>query len=233
MHPIFYFLVIFVLYLLIWTIICFIGYLISLVLQKAAVMKTIYGLSVVVMNILYFIVGIYYLYVAWGLFFSNFLHFVLFVVIGGYLIVIAMSLMTTPFMLISGYFTELLDEKLSKESNYKTSKKDKKNDKDTITLSVLLLMSYFITLIYNVTVGSINESYSWGGHIIGPALAIGVFIIIGLLMGGLYNMVRHEKFYPKGKKRTVINTLKVYVVITTIIFVFAILNLILAGAVGS
>lgn len=233
MQSVLVFIFIYLIYLLTWATICFIGYLISIVMQKIVVMKAIYGLSTAVVYILYFLIGIYCLIIAWNLLFSNFIYFLLFVFFGGAIIGIVMNFITMPFLLISGYFVELLENKFTPEDTKKISKKSNKSEKETITLSVLLLMSYFITLIYNVTIGSINQSYSWIGHILGPVLLIGIFIIISLIVGGLYNMVRHEKFYPKGKKRTIINTLKVYIIITVLFFAFAILNLILGGSVNS
>ena len=109
-NVVFYFLVSYLVLLLFWAVVCSILYALSLALKKPKIMQYAMNLSAIMAYLLYFILGLYGLYIAWLLIKYNFIYFLLFIFLGAPLGGWVATFLVMPFYMISTFYLEKLND---------------------------------------------------------------------------------------------------------------------------
>jgi len=200
-------LIIYLVYLLIWLVVNVVVYSISVAFNLPKAYEWLVKLSVAVLYLLNFIIGIGLLWYGVILFLSGqFFWLVLYFFIGISLISTLLSVSQWPFVIITAFLSEKLEKKdfydestnISKRS--KASKLKEKDLKISIKVAKYFLALYFLNVSYFLIFPIEREDVSWGGFIIKPFFAVIMFSIVFGIPYGIYRKIKYGRFFQKDKR---------------------------------
>lgn len=209
-------------YIALWLVINIIAYSLSLVTKKKQIQNILSGISIGVIGILNFGIGISLLIFTISLFLKGeILWFIVMIFIGYKIITQFLALLQIPFILITGYFEEKI-ENIEFDEDYVTAEVldesgnvlEKLEDDTVISRRLakfflanylLLLGSYYIFPNY--------ENKGLISNVLFSAIQVGVGAIFVGLFYVMYYRIKYGVFFPKDKRLLYISILKIELVI--------------------
>jgi hypothetical protein len=198
--------VVYVAYLLLWVVVNFLVYFISIFFKRPAIYQTLAGISIVVAYIANFLIGLALLWYGITLILDGrFLAFVFYFLIGSTIATFLIKIIQVPFYIITGYLSERLDEKnfdtidaelVEDDESDSVVKKDMKNSEELAKYFLLLygiqILSYFIG-------ENPRDGLRWGDFILQPFFGIVSFTLLIGIPRGVYSKLRHGVFFGGDK----------------------------------
>lgn len=215
---------IYLLLLIIWGIVCLIAYALSIVARKPIIIKTISGITQIIGYIFYLIFGIYLLYFGVQLFFlRQFLWLFFYILFGSALFGGLGNLLLMPFIAIPLFFSENVSKALKEDDFVKAEILDENDKVIGITegsgvinrrLALYFIIDFLIHLLYIFSHPQSYKMIAWWDYLITPIF----FMVQNILLFGifvlLFNKIKHNAFFGRGKLTTLISIYKVDIIIT-------------------
>lgn len=197
-------------YILLWFTINIVAYFTSVFLETKKIFRAFGKLAYTVAYIFNFLVGIGLIWFGISLLLSgHFLWFIVYLFIGAGIIGFLINLLQFPFIYITVYLSEKIEEKnfnediASAEIIDKDGKILKKVEGDT-TISVR--MAKYFTLLFTVNLLSVfiypeaRAGWRWGDYFLSPFLwIVSESFVVGIIYV-LYHKIRYNLFFPEDKR---------------------------------
>jgi len=229
MNNIILLIVAYILYLLLWFVINLVFYFVSMAFRKPQIYNVITGVSMLVVYLLNFIVGLGMLVFGISLLLDKeFLWFLFYFFIGATLISWIFSIVQFPFIAIASYFSEKIEEKdfdeevVANEIINKKGEIVKKTEGDVAVSSRVakyFIVLYFINLLPLFLFSAEREGTTWDAYILKPFSGV---VLTTILLGvpyGIYNKFKEKLFFTKDKRYFFIKIWKVGIYIYMILLV--------------
>lgn len=224
-------------YLFVWFVVNLLAYFVSLALKKRGIIDGLASISVIVVYVLDFIIGLLLLWWAISTLLSGqFLLFLFLILFGIGLISAFFNYLQLPFVFIFGYFSDKIGQ-IDFEENVTTAEILDEQDRvvdvtegDTtiaIRLAKYFLAVYGLNLIWLLISPVEHEGLLPLDYITIPfTQIIGGTIIVGLPYS-IYHRVRHKSFFPKDKRYFLIQVWKLSIYIfgafAALVFILALI----------
>lgn len=218
-------------YLLTWFTINLLAYYISIVFKKKIVLTSVLGLTFLIIVFLEWgISGLLVFYAISLLFGGKFLAFILLVFFGIGLVQIGLNYIKMPFIVISYYFLDKLEDYDLDEQIERGEILDEKGrvigvveGESSINsrLAKYFLLLYIVSLLDIILWPDIGKSYLWGDFIVTPFLKIISATIVFGPFYAVYHKIKFQSFLPKDKRYFLINTWRLSLVVAGILYGFA------------
>jgi len=220
-------------YLLIWGVVNLIAFTLSLIFKRPQITKVVSSLSQIVFYLLSFGLGIGILIFTVSLLLSGqILYFILMLIVGMSLISWAFSLLQMPFIFIPAFFESKLED-IENEPDYE---KAEILDKDNNVVSVIepekglnrklatyFASVYFLNLFSLIKNRSEYPNYLFGDYVVSPFLwTFTITLFFGIIIG-VYNLLKHKKFFFPRKKIFLIKVLKTSTIVLAVLSVLFLL----------
>lgn len=220
-------------YLIIWGVVNLIAFTLSLVFKRPQITKVVSSLSQVVYYLLSFGLGIGILIFTISLLLSGqIFYFILMLIIGISIVTGAFSLLQMPFLLIPTFFESKLEAIESEPDFEKAEILDKDNKIISVIepekglnrkLALYFIFVYFLNLFSLIKNRSEYPNYLFGDYIVSPFLwTLSTTLFFGVIIG-IFNLIRHKKFFFPRKKIFLIKVLKTSTIVLAILTVLFIL----------
>lgn len=226
------FIIVYLAYLFIWFIINLLAYFSAIAFKKPAVLGAIVGLSVIIVQILNFGIGIgLLLYTISLLFDGQFLWFLVMIFIGIGLISGILGFLQMPFMLIPGYFAEKIEEIDLEEDVERAELLDEKGNvldvlegEGTVAtrLAKYFLALYALGLVTLIIMPVEREGITGLGFLTEPFWDVARFTFFVGIPYAIYHKVKKKSFFPKDKRYFLISVWRISLIIgiPLVLFVF-------------
>lgn len=217
-------------YVLLWLILNLLAYFISIALKTQKIFSAFSSIAFTVYYIFNFLVGIWLIWLGISLLTAgHFLWFIIYLFIGASIIGFLINLLQMPFIYLTAYFSEKINEK-DFDENITTAeiigekgKVIKRIEGDT---AILVRLAKYFVLLYLLNFASIflnpekHAIWRWGDYILWPSLwLISQAVVVGILYI-IYHKIRFKSFFPEDKRHFFIQVFKIcffFVLIATIL----------------
>ena len=203
-------------YVLLWFVICLVAYYIGIAFKKQSIFNGVLVLSSIVIGLLY--LAIWGGLVFWGitlLLDLRIFALILLFIFSGFLMAFFQFLLM-PFMFIPGYFaskTEAYFEEREAEAESEVLDEHGKIIHQVNSNDIKSRVAKYFLLVYFLDIGAMlvsNENANLGEYILGPALRIGAWTLLMLIIVSIYNLVRYRTFKIKNKHKVFIFTMRLF-----------------------
>jgi len=229
MNNILILILVYISYLLIWSAVNFLGFIISIIFKKPQVMKVISGISQVVIYILDLIIGIgLIIYIISLLLSGQILLFIIMILVGVGIVSGLISFLQLPFSFIPTFF-ETKIESMENEPDYERAEI---LDKDNKVIEVIepekklnRQLAIYFGVIYALQLfgllRNLNEypysTYKFGDYLVMPFVWTFTLILFFAILIGIFYLFKHRKFFYPRKKVFLIKTEKLAAIIWSIV----------------
>lgn len=226
LNEIFIFIIFYLGYVLIWGIVNLIAYALTLAVNKPAIMHAVTGVSFLAFALLGWMIGLsVFWYMITLLFSGQFLWFIFMLFFGVSLFMGVIGLLQMPFILVSGYFTEKVENMPTKEIIDGNTIVIEGDSDDTVNsqLATYFLIVYIINLLSVLINTEDYPMWQWGDYIAWPVIWVFTQAAFWGVIVGIYMKLRYGKFWYPTKKKMMITTLKVTtgaLLLLTVLFIF-------------
>lgn len=229
---------VYILYLFIWFVINLVAYFSSIAFKKIVIINTFVGLTVIVVQLLNFGLGIWLLLYTFSFLFSGqFIWFFIMIFIGIGFILGVLRYLQMPFMLIPIYFAEKVEKIDFDEDTVVGEILDKDNRVIDISegetslktrFAKYFLAFYAYNLIYILIFPGEREGLATFDYITKPLFQIiGSTLLIGLPYG-IYRKIKYKAFFPRDKRYFLIQVWKlslyIFIPLSIVVFLITVTN---------
>lgn len=207
-------------YLFFWFTINLVVYFVSLSLKKPKIFEVLAGLSIGIIYIFNFLVGLWLLWIGIKLLLDGqWLWFLLYIFIGASIFSWLLALIQMPFNFILVYFSTKMEEKNFNENIVSAEILDKDGgvigktiEGDTaisVRMAKYFSILYLIGLINILFISSEGENTIWFGYITKPFSDV---VFLTLIIGFVYiifHKIKNKSFFPKDKRYFFIKVWKI------------------------
>lgn len=221
-----------------WFVINTVGYFFSIALNKPAISNTISGLSVLLLYLLNFLIGIYLLVYSISLLLNGeFLWFLFYIFIGFGLFSWMVGLMQLPFTFIASFYMTKI-ESFNFVENIATAEVLDSNNKvvsiikgDT-TISIRLakyFSSLYVFNLFSLVLGPEREFYvnNWSDYLTKPFLWILSYSVIVGLPYLIFYRIKHKNWLPEDRRLFFISVWRItlFIMVPVALLLFIVLPL--------
>ncbi|MFH2062281.1 MAG: hypothetical protein ABIJ43_04830 [Candidatus Beckwithbacteria bacterium] len=209
-------------------------------ISKKPVFVLSHGLNIIINIVIQVYFAIYPLYLVWQIIISRqWLFLFLFIILGRFIVgiyQIITAFFVVPFGLITTYFSDKLENKISQIKQEEDTVEGEILDEDenivgvteadskiSIRMAKYFLLNYCFLLSYMVMFPSEKVLISWFYYIIEPFFEIVIFTIFFGLFYSLFNKIKNKRFFPEDKRYWFIKVWKVTLFLNFIAFILMIL----------
>jgi len=204
------FLVAFISYLVFWFALNVLAYFISIVFKSKKPIQMVTGLGMVILYLLNFAIGIWMIWIGLNMLFEGEIFWlIVYILIGASILSYIFSFIQMPFIFITVYFSEKIEDI---DFNETATRVDILNEKGEIVartergseslsrMAMYFVILYGLNLFHALFISPDTESVGWGFYIVNPFSGVVFMSLVTGVPYGIFNKINNKPFFTRDKK---------------------------------